>query len=68
MSHKHLIYLQRCQILALWKAGFNQTQIDKEVGGHKSTICREFERNFTFSEQNILPLFLDKLRTSLPFK
>ena len=48
MSHTHLNYLQRCQILALWKAGFNQTQIAKEVGVHKSTICREFKRNLTF--------------------
>lgn len=48
MSHKHLNYLKRCQILALWKAGFNQTQIAKEVGVHKSTISREFKRNLTF--------------------
>lgn len=40
--------LQRCQILALWKAGFNQSQIAKEVEVHKSTICREFQRNITF--------------------
>lgn len=47
MSHKHLNYLKRCQILGLWKAGFNQTQIAKEVGVHKSTISREFKRNLT---------------------
>ncbi|WP_131764456.1 helix-turn-helix domain-containing protein, partial [Legionella drozanskii] len=35
-----IYYLKRCQILALWKAGFNQTQIAKEIGVHKSTICR----------------------------
>ena len=34
--------------LALWKAGFNQSQIALEVGVHKSTICREFKRNITF--------------------
>lgn len=48
MGYKRLNYLQRCQILALWKAGFNQSQIAKEVGVHKSTICREFQRNLTF--------------------
>ena len=48
MGNTHLNYLKRCQILALWKAGFNQTQIAKEVGVHKSTICREFKRNLTF--------------------
>lgn len=48
MSHSHLNYLKRCQILALWKAGFNQKQIAKEVGVHKSTISREFKRNVTF--------------------
>jgi hypothetical protein len=45
MGFRHLNYLQRCQILALWKAGFNQTQIAKEAGEHKSTICRELKRN-----------------------
>lgn len=48
MSHKHLNYLKRCQILALWKAGFNQNQIAKEIGVHKSTISREFKRNLVF--------------------
>lgn len=48
MSHTQLNYLKRCQILALWKAGFNQSQIAKEVGVHKSTISREFKRNITF--------------------
>lgn len=48
MGFRHLNYLQRCQILALWKAGFNQTQIAKEAGVHKSTICRELKRNLTF--------------------
>lgn len=47
MGHKHLNYLKRCQILALLKAGFNQTQIAKETGVHKSTISREFSRNLT---------------------
>ena len=48
MSHSHLNYIKRCQILALWKAGYNQSQIAKEVGVHRSTISREFKRNLTF--------------------
>jgi IS30 family transposase len=32
----------------LWKAGLNQSQIAKEVGVHRSSICREFKRNTTF--------------------
>lgn len=48
MGFRHLNYLQRCQILAFWKAGFNQSQIAKEIGVHKSTICRELKRNLTF--------------------
>ncbi|HAT64770.1 MAG TPA: hypothetical protein DCS66_09230 [Flavobacteriaceae bacterium] len=48
MTYKHLNYLKRCQILALWKAGFNQTQIANEIKVHKSTISREFKRNLTF--------------------
>lgn len=43
-----LDYLKRCQIQALWKAGFNQSQIAKEIGVHKSTISREFKKNITF--------------------
>lgn len=48
MSYKHLDYLKRCQIQALWKAGFNQSQIAKEIGVHKSTISRELNKNITF--------------------
>ena len=47
MGYKHLNYLKRCQILALYKAGYTQTQIAEEVGVHKSTISREFNRNST---------------------
>lgn len=48
MSYKHLDYLKRCQIQALWKAGFNRSQIAKEIGVHKSTISRELNKNITF--------------------
>lgn len=48
LGFKQLDYRKRCQILGLWKAGYNQSQIAKEVGVHKSTISREFKRNITF--------------------
>ncbi|HAT8355379.1 TPA: helix-turn-helix domain-containing protein [Legionella pneumophila] len=48
MGYKHLNYLQRCQILAFWKAGYTQRSIAKEIGVHESTISRELKRNITF--------------------
>ena len=46
MKHyKQLTREQRYQISGLKKAGLNQSQIAAEVGVHKSTISREFERN-----------------------
>lgn len=48
MAYKQLDFLKRCKIYAFWKAGYNQSQIAKEIGVHKSTISREFKRNITF--------------------
>lgn len=48
MGYKQLDYRKRCQIYGLWRAGYNQSEIAKEVGVHKSTISREFKRNITF--------------------
>lgn len=48
MGYKRLNYLRRVQILTLWKAGCNQSQIAREIGVDRSTICREFKRNMTF--------------------
>ena len=36
---------QRYKIYSFLKAGFNQRQIAREVGVHKSTISRELKRN-----------------------
>ena len=44
-KYKQLDFSKRCQIYGLWKAGYNQTEIAKEIGVHKSTISREFKRN-----------------------
>ena len=45
MAYKQLTFILRCRIYGLWRAGCSQTEIAKEIGVHKSTICREFQRN-----------------------
>ncbi len=45
MGHKQLTKEQRYHIYGLWKAGYNQVEMAKAIGVHKSTICREFKRN-----------------------
>jgi len=39
-SYKQLAYVQRYQISFMLKKGFNQTAVAKEIGVHRSTICR----------------------------
>ncbi|MFO2972772.1 helix-turn-helix domain-containing protein [Legionella pneumophila serogroup 10] len=56
MGYKHLDYLKRCKIQAFWKAGYTQQQIAEEIGVHKSTICRELNRNLTFVRTRLLDL------------
>ena len=41
----HLTITKRIEIGVLKKAGFSQTQIAKELGIHRSTVCRELRRN-----------------------
>jgi IS30 family transposase len=48
LGYKHLDYRKRCQIYGLWRAGYSQCEIAKEIGVHKSTISRELNRNITF--------------------
>ncbi|MCC5014859.1 MULTISPECIES: IS30 family transposase [unclassified Legionella] len=45
MSHKQLTREQRYHIYGLWRSGYSQMEIAKELGVHKSTICRELSRN-----------------------
>jgi IS30 family transposase len=45
VGHKQLTQEQRYHIYGLWKAGFNQVEMAKAIGVHKSTISREFKRN-----------------------
>ena len=45
MSYAQLTQEQRYQIWALKKAGLKQVEIAREIGVHKSTICRELKRN-----------------------
>lgn len=44
-TYTQLTQTQRYQIQALLKAGHSQTDIAQIVGVHKSTICRELQRN-----------------------
>lgn len=48
VAYNQLDFRKRCQIYGLWRAGYNQSEIAKEIGVHKSTISREFKRNITF--------------------
>jgi len=48
MSYRQLTFMQRCKIYGLWRAGYNQPEIAKEIGVHKSTISREMKRNIIF--------------------
>lgn len=43
--YTQLTHEQRYQIYALKKAGHSQTQMARIVGVHKSTVCRELQRN-----------------------
>lgn len=45
MSHKQLTREQRYHLYGLWRSGCTQIEISKELGVHKSTICRELSRN-----------------------
>lgn len=44
-GYHHLTYDKRCQIYALLKRGFSQSQIAKDLQVHQSTISREVGRN-----------------------
>ena len=44
-SYQQLTQDQRYQISAFLKAGFSQSDIAREIGVDKSTICRELNRN-----------------------
>ena len=44
-DYTHLTYEARAQIYALFKVGFSKARIARELGVHRSTITREFQRN-----------------------
>ena len=47
MSHMHLSARERCNILLLSQYGFNQAEIARRLGRHRSTISREIRRNLS---------------------
>lgn len=44
-GNQHLTYELRCQIYALLKRGCSQALIARDIGVHRSTICKEIKRN-----------------------
>lgn len=44
MSHHHLTHEDRIRLATLLRAGFNRTEIAKELGKHRSTISRELSK------------------------
>ena len=44
-GYQHLAYDQRCQIYALKQRKDSNSAIAKQLGVHRSTICRELKRN-----------------------
>src|SRR5918993_3174432 len=47
MSYRQLTSEQRYMLAALRRQGYNQSQIARSLGRHRSTICREVRRNST---------------------
>lgn len=45
MSYQQITSVERYIISALRKQGLNQSQIARHLGRHRSSICREFQRN-----------------------
>lgn len=45
MRYRQLTSEERYALSAFRKQGFNQSQIARALGRHRSTICREFQRN-----------------------
>lgn len=45
IQYTHLTFEDRCQIYALYKGGFSQSRIARELGVARCTITREFQRN-----------------------
>lgn len=48
-KYQHLSQPQRYQIEALLKAGYSKIAVARQLGVHRSTICREIKRNSTLS-------------------
>ncbi len=60
-NYKHLTREERYQIQAYKKAGFTQVEIAKELLVHKSTICRELNRNSSKLHKRYTATIADKV-------
>lgn len=47
MTYRQLTPEERYMLAALRKQGYNKSQIARELGRHRSTVCREVRRNST---------------------
>ncbi len=47
MNYRQLTSEERYMLAALRRQGFNQAQIARSLGRHRSTVCREVGRNCT---------------------
>ena len=50
MTYRQITSEERYILATLRKQGFNQSQIARELGRHRSTICRELKRNSSRSD------------------
>jgi IS30 family transposase len=47
MTYRQLTPEERYMLAALRRQGLNQAEIDRSLGRHRSTVCREVRRNST---------------------
>lgn len=47
-KYTRITFMDRCTIRAMWRQGYSQKAIAKEIGKSPSTVSRELHRNITF--------------------
>src|SRR5215213_7834100 len=55
MTYHQLTSGERYMLAALRRQGCNQSQIARELGRHRSTVCREVRRNSTRADGHYRP-------------
>ena len=44
-QYRHLMFMQRCEIAAMYRQNYSQKDIAEKLNLHPSTVCRELKRN-----------------------